>query len=233
MARGLPAVWSVIFGLPLIGVSGYISLNQPSESVEIYPPEAILGLFSGDVSSLLIPTSSPLAFFGFAIIFVGIYIQVVSPSAPSYHGDEELIDTRTPSQRVAITKMIIGTPVLLIGCYLLFFTEIPYVYPTVAFVIGLYYFSSGIKTYWANTLTTYYITTDRIISNYRFLSLKRKELPLNKVRGVEEKKSITETLVGLGNIRIASGGGGGSVQVNIYNINNSTEFADEIRDIIR
>lgn len=223
MARGYPAVWSTVFGLPFLIGGGYLYFI-PQQNLQL--------------PSMLIPPSDlqtigvPLMLFGFFIIVVGIYIQIAAPPEISIQKNEELIREQHPSQRVAVSKIITSIPFLIISAFLLFFTLYPYIYPTIAFLFGLYFFSSGIKTYWVNTLTSYYVTTNRVVSEYRFISLRRQEIPLNKIRGVEERKSIMEAIVGLGNIRIASGGGGGSVQLNIRNIYNSAEFADEIRNLI-
>lgn len=98
-------------------------------------------------------------------------------------------------------------------------------------VAGLFFFSTGLHTYWINTLTTYYVTNQRLIKEYRFISLVRQELPFEKVRGVQERKSVWETLVGLGNVRVASGGGG-TLEIVIRNIYHPTDFADEIRNLV-
>ena len=68
--------------------------------------------------------------------------------------------------------------------------------------------------------------------NSRFLSIASKELPLDKVRGIQERRSFTENLVGLGNVRIASGGGGKTLEIVMGNIERSTEFADELRNLV-
>lgn len=104
-------------------------------------------------------------------------------------------------------------------------------YPTVTFVLGLFTFSTGLHTFWINTLTNYYVTNNRVIREYRFISLARHELPLSKVRGVQERKSITESFVGLGNVRVASGGGH-SLEIRMRNIHDSETFADEIRNVV-
>lgn len=88
--------------------------------------------------------------------------------------------------------------------------------------------STGLLTYWSNSLTTYYITTDRVISEFRLLSLVRQEVPIEKVRAVKESKSPIEAIVGVGNIHVSSGGGSG-LAVIMRNIDNSTDFADELR----
>ena len=78
----------------------------------------------------------------------------------------------------------------------------------------------------------YYVTSDRVISEYRFISLRRQELPVSKIRAVQERKSIFEAVAGLGHIEVASGGGGGSVSLNMRNIPESTEISDIIRGLM-
>lgn len=220
MSRGRAAIWSTILSLPFVVLGAYLYLI----------PELNLKLPGTTVpASDLQLVGVPMMIFGIFIIVIGIYIQFTGPSEPSFREGETLVDTRIPSQRVAISQIAIGLPILGVAGYLLLFTRSPYLYPTLTFLVGLFFYSRGLKTYWVNTLTTYYVTTNRVISIYRFISLRRQEIPLNKIRGIEERKSILETIVGLGNIRIASGGGGGSVQLNIRNIEKSTSFADDIR----
>lgn len=209
MARGMPAVWSSILGAPLIliGAYGYLfDVNVPSE----------VGI--------------PMAIFGVFVVIVGAYIHIVAaPNSPRMRDGEEILDTRTPANRAAIVKFSVGFVLLVLAVYLFYFTLMPYVYPTVSFGLGLYLLSTGIHAYWTNTLTTYYVTNLRLIKEYRFISLVRQEVPFDKVRGVEERKTIWEALVGLGNLRVASGGGG-TLEIVIRNIYSSTKFADEIRD---
>lgn len=224
MGRGYPALWSTLLSIPFASAGAYLFLMQQSG-------------FS--LPGVTLPASDlqllgvPLMVFGAFVFVIGLYFQIVSaPSAPRLQENEDVVDSRHPSQRVALSKIIIGIPILGVAGYLLFFTLVPYVYPTIIFVVGLYFFSSGLKTYWANTLTSYYVTTQRVMKEYRFLSLRRQEIPLDKIRGVEERKSITEAVVGLGNIQVASGGGGGSVRIVMRNVGDSTGFADELRNLM-
>jgi len=210
MTRGKPAIWSSILGLPFVLTGAWLYLGQ----VE-FPP--IMGL--------------PFAFFGLFIIVVGVYIHAVGPSTPRLQDDEEVIEKRHPTQRVAMVKIGVGLPLLVVTVFLLFFTRLPYVYPTLTLLLGLYVFSTGLYTYWTNTLTSYYVTTERIIKEYRFMSLVRREIPHSKVRGVQERKSITESLVGLGNVRVASGGGK-SLEIVMANMEASGGFADSIRNLL-
>jgi len=211
MARGYPAVWSALLGLPFVAGGGYAV-----------------------VADTYVPNEAGLPFVGFGVfvIALGLYIQyVAAPNPPAMREGEEIVETRNPAQRAAAVKTVLGFVLLLVTGYLLFFTFEPYVYPIATLLVGLYAFSTGLHAYWTNTLTTYYVTNQRLIKEYRFISLVREELPFDKVRGVEERKSIWEALVGLGNVRVASGGGG-TLEVVVRNIYSPTAFADEVRSLL-
>lgn len=214
MARGVPAAWSSVLGAPFLlgGLGVFLELIETNAPPDVGLPMIVFGLF---------------------VIAIGVYVHVVaSPDRPTMRDGEDVVDTRNPANRAAIAKTAMGLVALLIAGYLLLFTLRPYVYPTAAFIVGLYLFSTGLYNYWTNTLTTYYVTSQRLIKEYRFISLVRQEVPFEKVRGVEERRSIWEALVGLGNVRVASGGGGGTLEIVIRNIYSPTAFADEIRDLL-
>jgi Bacterial membrane flanked domain. len=202
---------SGLFGILFLSSGAYAYFGQHNAPQEIGLPFIAFGLFT---------------------ISVGLYVEyVAAPDKPEMDDNEEIIDTRSPVQRAAIAKMGIGSVLLGVFVYLVMFTFTPYIYPIAALIPGLYLFSTGLFAYWTNTLTTYYITNQRLIKEYRFISLVRQEVRLNKVRGVEERKSIWEALVGLGNVQ-ASSGGGRALQVKAKNISKSTTFADEIRELL-
>jgi hypothetical protein len=205
MARGKPAYWSAVVALPFL----FSTYTQIPTSVSILS-----------------------ALFGLSIVIIGVYVRSVSIPKPRMAGNEELIKSQHPSQRVATAKIVASVPFLLATAYLFFYTVVPYVYPTVTFLIGLFYFSTGMYRYWSNTLTCYYITDRRVIRTFKFISKVNQELPLDKVRGIQERRSITEALVGLGNVRVASGAGGKTLEVVVRNIYDPDEFANELRDLI-
>lgn len=207
MTRGMPAIWSTILGIPFALAGTWLYVAQAK-----YP--SIIGV--------------PFVLFGLFIVSVGVYVHVVGPSEPRLQNEETVLEIRHPTQRVALVKIGLGIPLLTVSVYIMSFTTLPYVYPTATFLIGLYTFSTGLQTYWTNTLTSYWITSNRIIKEYRLLSLIRQEIPHSKVRGVQERKSLTESLVGLGNVRVASGGGQ-SLEIIMPNMENSEGFADTIR----
>lgn len=210
MARGLPGVWSTLFSLPFIAGGGYVYLGYT-------PYPTVLGI--------------PLLTFAGFILIMGWYIHLVAePPKPKLREGEQILDNRYPTQKAALTKILLGLPCFVISGYLLFATLTPYVYPTIAFVVGLYLFSTGILTYWVNSLTTYYVTSNRVISEFRLLSLVRKEVPVEKIRAVKESKSPIQAFVGVGNIEVSSGGGS-SMIISITNVDSVTDFAEELRQL--
>ena len=217
MARGLPAFWGAIFGAPLLTAGVYLYgfaaeyplvASQPES-----PPE--VGLV--------------VAAFGLFIVGMGAYVHfVAAPEAPQKREGERLIEERKPAQRNALAEAIIAVPILLCGGYLLYFTERPLYQPTLAVAIGLVLFSRGLYRYWQNTLTTYFLTNQRVIEEYRFISLLRNEVPLEKVRGVAENRSVWDSLFGLGNLAVRSGASGG-LTVSIEEVYEPAEFAELVR----
>jgi membrane protein YdbS with pleckstrin-like domain len=211
MARGLPGVWSSLLSIPFLASGGYVYFGGT-------PYPKLLG--------------TPLLLFGVFVLVMGWYVHMIaSPPMPMLRDGEEIIDTRHPTQKAPLVKVFLSLPFLFTAGYLMFCTVYPYVYPTALFAVGLYLLSTGILTYWTNALTTYYITTDRVVNSFRLLSLVRKEVPMEKIRAVEESRSPIEAVVSVGNIRVASGGGAG-LEIEIRNVDKPTEFADELRRII-
>lgn len=208
MARGVPAFWGGL-GTTLFGVLGWV-VSQ-----------------SGLPASGLITA----CFVGFGVLVgvLGVYVQArAAPSDPSLRDGETMETTRNPTQRVASTKVLGAIPVLGLTVYWLTQTQLPYVYPTITLLAGLWLFTTGLKRYWINSLTTYYLTDQRIISEYRFISLQRNRIPLEQVRGVSEERSLLESLAGLGNVRVSSGDSG-ALTVFCRHITNPGQFADRLQ----
>lgn len=217
MARGLPAVWSGLLALPFVVTGAYVVLFQAqypiADGQATAPPAAGIAL----------------AAFGLFVFGLGVYVQyVTAPSAPTLRQGERVVDERVPALRNALSQAVASFPVLGAGIYVLYFTELQYVYPIVALGTGLYLFSTGCYRYWQNTLTTYYVTNRRVLEEYRFISLVRNEVPHGKVRGVEERRGLWGSVFGIGNVIVRSGAGGG-LAVTVDGIYESGDFTDEIR----
>jgi hypothetical protein len=183
MARGAPRAWGVLLGTPSVGGGVYALL------VGTGAPAAI---------------GYPLILFGTAAILIGGYVATVSPEAV----DVDPIEEFTPSQLGAYLTGGTSLPFLIATLYLLYGTRVPYVWPTLAFLAFVVLFVKGSVRYWQNTLTTYYVTDDRIVSEYRFLSLKRSSINHDDVTNVSRRQSLTETLTGLGTVEITVAGSG-------------------------
>jgi hypothetical protein len=174
----------------------------------------------------------PVAGFGIFILAVGWYVHfMANPSVPNLRRSEELKEERQPSQKTAFAKILISTPLLLTTVFLMFFTMVAYIVPLITFLLGLYFLSGGLVEFWKNTVTAYFITDRRVIGVYNFISLDRKEIRLEKIRGVRERVSPLQSQVGIGDIHIASGAGGGSLEIAIKNIDASGGFADKLRKL--
>jgi hypothetical protein len=184
------------------------------------------------------PTTSPVvglvvAAFGLFVVGMGVYVQyVAAPEAPQMRDGEHVVEDRNPAQRNALAEALVAVPLLGLGGYLLYFTQRPLYQPTIVFGTGLFLFSRGLYRYWQNTLTTYLLTNQRVVEEYRFVSLLRNEVPLEKVRGVEEHRSAWDSLFGLGNVAVRSGSSSG-LTVSVDEVYEPTEFADLVRAQLR
>jgi hypothetical protein len=217
VTRGRPAVWSAVFGAPFVAVGAYVYAFQSRYPLLADGPSAppVAGL--------------PLALFGLFVVGLGLYVRFVDlPDEPTMREGERVVDERHPAQRSALARTAASVPFLAAGVNLLYFTTYPLVYPALALAVGLYLFSTGIHEYWRNTLTTYVLTDRRLMEEYRFVSLVRTEVPLEKVRAVGERRSFVDTLFGLGSVRVRAGASG-DLGVTVRSIHESTGFADAIR----
>jgi hypothetical protein len=183
MARGAPRLWGLVLGVPTIGTGLFALSSGGTAPAELGYPFLLLGAVT---------------------ILIGLYVGSVSPEGP----DVEPIAEFEPSQLGAVALVAIGGSFLVATIALLYFTTVPYVYPTVAFVGFVLLFVKGGVRYWQNSLTTYYVTDDRVISEYRFLALRRSAISHDDVTNVSRRQSVLETLTGLGSVQVTVAGSG-------------------------
>jgi uncharacterized membrane protein YdbT with pleckstrin-like domain len=208
MARGNPAYVSAGLSAILLIIAYLISANTTVDANQIWRPVAVIAV---------------------GILLIGIYVQIMAPGSVSLQNESLQLKTH-PTQRAAIFRLGIGLVVLSIALYLLYFTYYPYVYPFVTFVIGGYLTGSGIWSYWINSLTTYYVTQERVIKSYRLLSLKQSQIPMHMIRGTTIEKSVFEMLVGVGTVSVASGGNE-TLSISFRNVEGASGIADGIQQI--
>lgn len=184
MARGKPAMWGIAVGGPITGLGVYTAVAAPDLPNSLGTPFILLGIF---------------------VILLGFYVRWMAPEMKTF--DERVLATFHPNQLAAKAFLLIGGGFFLAIIYLLFGTYLPYVYPTLSFSGVLFFTLTGLVRYWRNSLTTYYVTTERITSEYRFLSLQRTSVSIEDISAVGRKHSVVESLVGLGTVGISAGGG--------------------------
>lgn len=184
MARGAPRLWGLALGVPTI-LGGAYALTSAAEQA---PSE--LGY--------------PLLALGVVAILVGAYVGSVAPEGL----DVEAEAVFEPSQLGAYVLAGLSLPLLAATLYLLYATRVPYVWPTLTLLGFVGLFVKGSVRYWQNTLTTYYVTRQGVISEYRFLSLQRSAVSHDDITNVSRRQSVLETLTGLGSVQVTVAGSG-------------------------
>ena len=169
-------------------------------------PFLIGGIYSFKVAE--VPYWASLVFIGVGalLLIIGVYLSFTSsfPSPSLINGEERLI-VRHPSMRTAHARMMLSIPFFLATAYLFWFTEYPYVYPFVCFVLATFLFFRGAAKYWINLHVTYTVTNRRVINMYRFLWLHTTEIPVSRIISISEARSFFEILTGRGSVVVSSG----------------------------
>ncbi len=186
----------------------------------------IYGFFVGDF-----PPWASLVVLGVGalLMFVGLYMSFtgVVPS-PSLLPGESQLETRHPTMKPAYARMLFSLPFLLSAWYVWLYSESPYVYPTVLFVVGLFFFFKGAMRYLRNLHITYTVTDRRVVHMYRFLWLNTKEIPVSRIISISEARSFFEIVTGRGSVVVASGIGERQT-VRIEDISDPGPVAESIR----
>jgi uncharacterized membrane protein YdbT with pleckstrin-like domain len=154
----------------------------------------------------------------------------VAPT-PTMVSDERLIILRHPTMKPAYARMIWSIPFIVAAGYLLQFTEQPYVFPFVPFVIGMYFFLKGVMKYLRNLHITYTITDRRVMHMYKFLWLSTKEIPVARIVSISEARNFFEILTGRGTVVVATGIGQQQV-IKIEEINDPSPVALALREMM-
>ncbi|NEU57868.1 PH domain-containing protein [Halorussus sp. MSC15.2] len=205
MARGKPALWSALFGGLFVAAGVYVSGSAvPYNHLASYPLFAL----------------------GALVVVGGLYVHAVAPEEPQMHDGETVTEKFHPTLRVAFVKLLAGVVLLGVGGYLLVGTQVPYAYPFACVALGAYVFAVGLWRFWANSLTTYYVTSNRFIKSFRFLGNRRRNAFIGDVRGVEASRGFLETLLGIGHVQIATAGKTAATVIKARNIPNPDELEE-------
>lgn len=209
MARGWPAFWTTLIALPFLLGGSYVYLYMPE-----YPTS------TGTVPIL----------FAVFMILLGLYVHVlVAPEPPAMQPGEKLHIAVSPFSWASIRPFSFFLTFFVVTVYLRFNTDLPVLLPAAAMVVTLYFLVTGLVRYWKSSLTVHYVTSRRIITDYRFLWVIRVEVPLPKITGLEQRKTVLESLMGIGNVVLVTGAGGRRpARIEMHDIRNAMQVRKTI-----
>lgn len=169
---------------------------------------------------------------GAGLLCLGFYMGLagIAPT-PTMVSGERLIIQRHPTMKPAYARMVWSIPFIVAAGYLLEFTQQPYIFPFVPFVIGMYFFLKGVMKYLKNQHITYTITDRRVMHMYKFLWLSTKEIPVARIVSISEARSFFEILTGRGTVVVATGIGQQQV-IRIEEINDPSPVALALREMM-
>ena len=169
---------------------------------------------------------------GALLLCLGFYMGLagIAPT-PTMVSGERLIIQRHPTMKPAYARMVWSIPFIVAAGYLLEFTQQPYIFPFVPFVIGMYFFLKGVMKYLRNLHITYTITDRRVMHMYKFLWLSTKEIPVARIVSISEARSFFEILTGRGTVVVATGIGQQQV-IKIEEINDPSPVALALREMM-
>ncbi|ADQ69096.1 hypothetical protein C499_06080 [Halogeometricum borinquense DSM 11551] len=172
----------------------------------------------------------PPAFFGLFAILGGTYSYLLSPQTMTPRGGEAIVFQTEPTQWVAGSKSVGGLALASIGVWGIAETSLPLAYPVCVSVVGVWFYTLGLTRLWRNSLTKYYVTTDRVVETYQLLSVTQKTMPQRQVQGIEKRKTLIERLLSVGHVRIESAGDTGTSRIIARNIRDPTQLVNAIRE---
>ena len=188
-----------------------------------------VGLVRGDLPN---DASLVVIVIGALVVLVGLYVTVLSRPRLNLMANEETLALRHPSMKPAFARIAISVPFFLGAGYLLQFTAVPYVYPFVPFLFGMYLYFRGVIKYWVNHHTTYYVTSRRAVHMYRFIWLDTTEIPVNAINSISETRGFIEMLTGRGSLLVASGIGARH-KVRMGEIDDPGPVAATLRELVQ
>ncbi len=220
---------STILATPflLFGVYGLLTQSQGIEFLQGFQ-----GVEGAEVATIPLWASVVILVVGGCLMAIGLYMSLagIAPSPPLVAGETEIV-MRHPTMKPAYARMLASTPFFIVAGYMAVATLLPYVYPFVLFLIGLYLFFKGAMRYLRNLHITYTVTDRRVVHMYRFLWLNTKEIPVSRIISISEARNFFEILTGRGSVVVASGIGQRQV-IRIEEISDPGPVADALRSLL-
>ena len=220
---------SAILAAPflLFGVYGLLTQTQGVEFLQGFQ-----GVQGTEVAEIPLWASFVILAVGGGLMVIGLYMSLagVAPSPPLVAGEKEIV-MRHPTMKPAYARMIVSIPFFLVSGYMVIATLLPYVYPFVLFLIGLWLFFKGAMRYLRNLHITYTVTDRRVIHMYRFMWLSTKEIPVSRIISIAEARNFFEIITGRGSVVVASGIGERQV-IRIEEISDPGPVAEALRAML-
>ena len=220
---------SAILATPflLFGVYGLLTQSQGIEFLQGFQ-----GVEGAEVTKIPLWASIVILAVGGSLMVIGLYMSLagIAPSPPLVAGETEIV-MRHPTMKPAYARIIISTPFFLGAGYMFIATSLPYVYPFVLFLAGLYLFFKGAMRYLRNLHITYTVTDRRVVHMYRFLWLNTKEIPVSRIISISEARNFFEIITGRGSVVVASGIGQRQV-IRIEEISDPGPVAEALRTML-
>ena len=220
---------SAILATPFLLFGVYGLLTQ-SQGIEFLP--GCQGVAGAEVATIPLWASFVILVVGGCLMAIGLYMSLagIAPSPPLVAGETEII-MRHPTMKPAYARMLASTPFFIGAGYMAVATLLPYVYPFVLFLIGLYLFFKGAMRYLRNLHITYTVTDRPVVHMYKFLWLNTKEIPVSRIISISEARNFFEILPGRGSVVVASGIGQRQV-IRIEEISDPGPVADALRSLL-
>ena len=220
---------SAILATPflLFGVYGLLTQSQGIEFLQGFQ-----GVEGAEVTKIPLWASIVILAVGGSLMVIGLYMSLagIAPSPPLVAGETEIV-MRHPTMKPAYARILISTPFFLGAGYMFIATALPYVYPFVLFLAGLYLFFKGAMRYLRNLHITYTVTDRRVVHMYRFLWLNTKEIPVSRIISISEARNFFEIITGRGSVVVASGIGQRQV-IRIEEISDPGPVAEALRTML-
>jgi hypothetical protein len=181
-------------------------LKRLGVSVIMAGPFILAGVYGAQDPEFPRWASAVVLLVGLALGSAGFYMSITGiVPAPNLVAGERILVTRHPTMKPAFARMMMSIPFFLVAAYLFELTEVPYVFPFVFFLVGLYLFFKGAMRYLRNLHITYTVTDRRVVHLYRFLWLHTKEIPAARIISISEARNFFEIITGRGSVVVSSG----------------------------
>ena len=150
---------------------------------------------------------------GVVIAIIGIIVGLNSPPQLDLIEAEKVEFEDHPSVKPAFLRIAIGVLLSIPGVYLMVALDgIWYVVSLMALIVGVVLCIVGIHRYWMTHCTTYYVTNNRFVTQYRFLGGYTSIIGIADVVSAEPRFNLIQRIVGTGDFIVTSGSGRGGGQ---------------------